>query len=207
MAKQVQRDSRDTGGPVLPEHVARHGERQTARTVEQIAWLEAREERRTGHDHRIAAWFTRFYGSLVFILIHAVFIAGWIVLNSGFLPVRAFDPYPFAFLCLIVGVEVLVLSTFVLKSQNQESLAERRQARVDLQMSLIAEQEITKLVEMVNDIRAYLHMPSANDPEALAMQQPTYVTKVADAMETAEQNMAHGALLDGDDEGQASDVA
>ena len=76
---------------------------------------------------RIGDAIARFFGTLLFIIAHAVFIAVWFVLNLGlFSGVQPFDPYPFPFLGLIVGIEFIFLTTFVLMNQNLQS---RREAQ------------------------------------------------------------------------------
>lgn len=163
-----------------------------ARTASEFVQLESAQRQNERSKHRVAARFTQFYGSVPFLAIHAALIPGWLLLNSRISPLPPWDPFPFALLGLIVGIEVLVLSTFVLISQNRESEAEQQRARVDMQMGMVAEQEITKLVEMVNDIRRHLGMASADDPEAEAMQRPTFVSHLTEAIENAERDIATG---------------
>lgn len=135
---------------------------------------------------RIASHLAGFSGSMIFVYIHVVFFSGWLVINSGVFPGPAFDPFPYGLLTVVVSLEAIFLSTFVLISQNrQASLADRR-AKVDLQVNMIAEQEVTKLIQLVAELSQHLGV-KIQDPELRAMERPTDVRRVMDAIDHAEQ--------------------
>jgi uncharacterized membrane protein len=88
---------------------------------------------------------------------------------------------------MIVSLEAIFLSTFVLITQNRQAIAADRRAKVDLQVDLIAEREITKLMEMVAHLHEHLgHGNAKHDPEFADMVRPTHVEKLAEAVDEAE---------------------
>ena len=122
----------------------------TLRNIEAVAQLEQEFQRqRTGLD-RASDAITAFVGSIQFVIAHGVGISLWVLLNAALLA-RGwdFDPYPFVFLNLVLGVESVFLSTFVLMSQNRQNHQADRWAHLDLQVSLLDEQETTKMLQML----------------------------------------------------------
>jgi len=117
------------------------------------ALLDARrtsEQQRT-REQRIADAITRFTGSMAFVYLHAVFVASWLVVNLRLVPwIRPFDPFPFVMLAMVASVEAIFLSTFVLISQNRMSIVSERRAELDVQINLLAEHELTKLITTVD---------------------------------------------------------
>jgi uncharacterized membrane protein len=93
---------------------------------------------------------TRFTGSSRFAIVHAVFFALWLAANATTITHRApFDPYPFSFLTLVVSLEAIFLSVFVLMSQNQMTRQADKRAHLDLQIDMLAEQELTVMLYML----------------------------------------------------------
>jgi uncharacterized membrane protein len=85
---------------------------------------------------RIADWITAFAGSMAFVYLHVAWFAAWIVLNvTGW----RFDPFPFGLLTLIVSLEAIFLSTFVMISQNRESARSDLRARQDFETNALSE--------------------------------------------------------------------
>jgi uncharacterized membrane protein len=122
------------------------------------------EERKSLQDH-VADRITAFSGSMVFVYIHIAWFGVWVAINLGWLPVKAFDPFPFGLLTMIVSLEAIFLSTFVLVSQNRMQAAADKRADLDLQINLLAEHEVTRLIKLVDAIADHLQIPEGNDPE------------------------------------------
>lgn len=99
---------------------------------------------RTWHQH-VADWMTRFAGSMAFVYLHVVWFAVWVVVNST---VVTFDP-AFGTLTMIVSLEAIFLSAFILVSQKRQGELSDRQAQLDLQITLLAEHEITRVLQLV----------------------------------------------------------
>lgn len=76
---------------------------------------------------------------MFYVGIHVIWFAGWILLNLGF--IKAFDPFPFSLLTMIVSLEAIFLASFVLISQNKQAIQADKRAKIDLQVNLIAERE------------------------------------------------------------------
>ena len=103
---------------------------------------------------QIADDLTAICGSTQFLIFHVVFFATWILINIGEVPwIKSFDPYPFGFLTMVVSLEAIFLSIFVLVSQNRSSYISTLRDEVHLGVNLIAEEEITKILEVLADIR------------------------------------------------------
>lgn len=169
-----------------PQPLAR-GER-LAHNVEEIARLEQRDQLKMSRSDRIANHLAGFSGSMVFVWIHVVLFSAWIIVNSGVFPGRAFDPFPYGLLTVVVSLEAIFLSTFVLISQNRQAALADRRAKVDLQVNMIAEQEITKVIQMVTELSEHLGV-TLRDPELRAMARPTDVKRVMDAIDNAEKDV------------------
>jgi uncharacterized membrane protein len=109
------------------------------------------------------------------------------LLNSGAVPgIRPFDPYPFCFLSLVVALEVFFLSTAVLMSQNRQVRQAEQRAHLDLQINLLAEQETTKLLQMMQQLCDHLGLKQvARDEELREMAANTAVEALAEELDKA----------------------
>jgi uncharacterized membrane protein len=133
---------------------------------------------------RVAEFVARFCGSIAFVWIHAIFFTAWIVWNV--VPGLAhFDAYPFTFLTLCVSLEAIFLSSFILISQNYEMRISDRRNRLDLQINLLAEQENTKMLQMLSRISKKLGMGDDDDPEIQALEEATRPETLARQIEDA----------------------
>lgn len=119
----------------------------------------AAESKKTKQD-RAADGLTAFSGSMLFVYLHTIWFGFWIVINLGWLPIKPFDPFPFGLLTLIVSLEAIFLSTFVLISQNRAGAVADKRADLDLQIDLLSEHEITRLVILVDAIADHLGVTS-----------------------------------------------
>ena len=144
------------------------------------------EEARASGDERLARTITRFSGSMRFVYVHALLYGAWIVANVGWIPgVRPWDP-TFVVLAMIASVEAIFLSTFILITQNRMAAQADRRAELDLQVSLLAEAEITKLVSLVSEIAARMEVPEAKQQDVEEMKRLVEPEAVLDAIEEAE---------------------
>jgi uncharacterized membrane protein len=108
---------------------------------------------------KTADWIADFSGSLPFLMIHLVLFAVWIVINLQLLPfLPAFDPYPFGLLTMAVSLEAIVLSVFVLLSQNRQVAKDRIRSDIEYDINLKAEMEIAHLHEKLDDLQAEMLM-------------------------------------------------
>ena len=101
-------------------------------------------------SERLSDGITRFAGSMTFVIIHAIAYGAWIGINLGVVPgIKPFDP-SFVMLAMEASVEAIFLSTFVLISQNRMMSAAAKQSELDLQINLLAEHELTRLISLVD---------------------------------------------------------
>jgi uncharacterized membrane protein len=135
-----------------------------ARNIDTLLAARRQAERRKGAQDRLADAITAFTGSMVFVYIHAVLFGSWIVWNLGWLPgVPVFDP-SFVVLAMVASVEAIFLSTFVLISQNRLQAQAEARAELDLQISLLAEHEVTQLMGLLDAVAGKLGVERAGDP-------------------------------------------
>jgi uncharacterized membrane protein len=116
--------------------------------------LKATQERKL--QDRIADAITNFSGRLAFVYVHVAWFSLWILLNTGRFGVKPFDPFPYGLLTMIVSLEAIFLSTFVLISQNR--MAELQESRADLHLhvGLLNEHETTRVLQMLDAIQTKL---------------------------------------------------
>jgi uncharacterized membrane protein len=130
------------------------------RNIEAMAAVRAEADAKRSAQERVADAITRFAGSMWFVYIHALIYGAWIVINLGWIKaIRPFDP-TFVALAMVASVEAIFLSTFILISQNRSMAMSNRQAELDLQISLLTEHELTRLIELTDAIAARLGIES-----------------------------------------------
>jgi uncharacterized membrane protein len=111
-------------------------------------------EENIGALQRIADWISWFSGSMWFLLINAIWFVAWIGVNTLPLGVPAFDPYPFGLLTMIVSLEAIFLSCFVLISQNRQAEKDRVRSDIEYEVNIKAELEVAHLHEKTDRIHA-----------------------------------------------------
>ena len=173
-------------GPTVPPPAPDSLNSAMQRNIDTLRERRAQENASAPLEARIAQRITRFCGSMSFVYLHAVLYGGWLLLNSGAVPgVTPSDP-TFVTLAMVASVEAIFLSTFVLISQNRMAEAADRRAELDLQVSLLAEQEITKLVQLVSRIAANMGIPESAEPEVQEMMRGVAPEAVLDAIKETE---------------------
>jgi uncharacterized membrane protein len=146
------------------------------------------DERKTAQD-RAADAITRFTGSMTFVYLHVFLFGGWILINSGIFGfVKPFDPFPFVMLAMAASVEAIFLSTFVLISQNRSAALSEKRAELDLQISLLSEHEITRLIQMVERIGHHVGMREVATPDVQELTKDVSPEKVMETIEDAERH-------------------
>jgi uncharacterized membrane protein len=128
------------------------------------------EKQKTIQDHT-ADWITYWTGSMLFVYIHMVWFAAWVAVNLGFFGIRPFDPYPFGMLTTIVSLEAIFLSTFVLVSQNRQAELADRRSELDLQVNLLAEYEMTRVLTLIDAIAKRLDISECDDAELVELKE------------------------------------
>ncbi len=155
------------------------------RNIQALQLRRQREDVEATAEERIAEAITRFTGSMLFVYLHLALFGFWIVANLGWVPgVPSWDP-SFVVLAMMASVEAIFLSTFVLISQNRMSAAADKRADLDLQISLLAEHEVTKLVTLVSAIADRMGVETQVDTELDEIKRDVAPEAVLDKIEAA----------------------
>jgi uncharacterized membrane protein len=147
----------------------------------------AREEAEATLSERLSDAITKFAGSMTFVVIHAVVYGSWLAVNLGVIPgIEPFDP-TFVVLAMEASVEAIFLSTFVLISQNRMMSSAARQSELDLQINLLAEHELTRLVSLVDAIAKKMGVEAVREGELQEIKQDVSPEAVLDGLDMGEQ--------------------
>ncbi len=144
---------------------------------------------------QIADDLTEICGSTPFLVFHIILFTAWIVLNTHVIPgAIPFDPYPFGFLTMVVSLEAIFLAIFVLVSQNRSAYISSIREEVHLRVNLIAEQEITKVLEVLAEIRKEMGIKKHDEEldEMLRRIDTNYIERsILDQIQRAKPSLAH----------------
>ena len=158
------------------------------RNIRALQQRRAREEEQATFEERLAGRITTFTGSMGFVYVHLAVFGLWIGVNVGIVPgIQEFDP-SFVILAMAASVEAIFLSTFVLISQNRMATAADKRAELDLQISLLAEHETTKLVALVSAIAERMDVRTEVDSEVQELTQDVAPELVLDEIEDRSRN-------------------
>lgn len=135
------------------------------RNISTLLEVRRQLEKRKSIVTKVADAITGFCGSFTFVYLHVVWFGFWILWNTGLLGLEPFDVYPFGLLTMTVSLEAIFLSMFVLISQNRMTELADQRADLDLQVNLLAEYEITKVLSIVDAIADHLDIEVSKDPE------------------------------------------
>ncbi|MDN4589954.1 hypothetical protein DBA29_15770 [Xenophilus aerolatus] len=133
-----------------------------------IAALVARRRAETAATPRQDRWadaITGFAGSMRFVWLHAIVFGAWIAINAGWLPPLPRFDESFVMLAMVASVEAIFISTFVLVSQNRLARLQVQRADLDLQISLLAEHEISRLIGLTRAIAERLEVAEVENPQ------------------------------------------
>src|SRR5438270_2179077 len=174
----------DQPGPTVPPAPAESLNAALYRNIDALKRHHDQEARTATLHDRMARAITNFAGSFAFIYIHVAIVGFWIVANLGWIPVvRRWDA-SFVILAMVASVEAIFLSTFVLITQNRMAEENDRRAALDLQVNLLAEHEVTRLIRQTSAIAEKLGIDVHEDVEEL--KRDIAPEAVLDALESAE---------------------
>jgi len=157
---------------------------QVQKNIESIMRLDKQTSLQRSTAEHVADKITTFAGSTPFIIFHIAWFGGWILVNLRLIPgIRPFDPLPFSFLTLIVSLEAIFLALLVLKSQNRMTKEADKRAHIDLQINMLAEQEGTKILNMIQRIGKHLGLEEEIDEVSQQLSQDTDVNQVAKSLD------------------------
>ena len=157
----------------------------TKQNVERVSKLEETARQQRTITDRVAEAIAKFCGSITFVWVHVIWFGGWILLNV--VPgLRHLDPFPFTFLTLIVSLEAIFLSTFILISQNLETRVSERRSHLDLQLNMLSEQENTKMIALLLAIAEKVGADMDRDPKLEALTEDTVPEELVEQIEARE---------------------
>ena len=156
----------------------------TQRNIETICAIEKEALNRRSVSARLGDWIAVRAGQMWFIAGHGIWVATWIGLNLHIKGVRPFDPYPFSLLTMIVSLESIFLSLFILMSQNRTNLQADQRNHLDLQINLLAEHENTKMLQMLQAICSHHGLAISKDPEVIELARRTEPAHVLEDLKT-----------------------
>src|SRR5262245_57175579 len=134
----------------------------------------------------VASAIGRFIGSLGFIYTHLVLFSAWVLVNTVGVPgIPVFDP-ELVFMATFAAVEAIFLTTLVLINQNRMTVAADKRAELDLQIYLLGEHELTRLLHLVSAIAERLDVRSEVDEEIEELKEDVAVAEVLDKIEHAD---------------------
>jgi len=173
-------------GPTYPPPQPRGLTPVLERNIRALQLRRQQEEKVATAEERLAEAITRFTGSMRFVYLHLAIFGFWFVANLGWIPgVPAWDP-SFVILAMVASVEAIFLSTFVLISQNRMAAAADKRADLDLQISLLAEHEVTRLVTLVLGIAERMGVQTEADADLEEITQDVAPEAVLDELEETE---------------------
>jgi len=153
------------------------------RNIQALQERRLREERQASAQEKIADAITRFTGSMTFVYLHLAAFGFWILANLGLVPGLPKWDESFVVLAMVASVEAIFLSTFVLISQNRAAAAADRRADLDLQIGLLSEHEVTRMLTLVRAIAHKLGVEEAHDREIDELERDVAPETVLDELE------------------------
>jgi uncharacterized membrane protein len=157
----------------------------TQYNIDAIAKLEHDAHDRRTPTERVSDVITKLVGNLGFLLAQLILISGWSLINLHVIPgVKAFDPFPFGVLALVVSSEGVFLTIFVLISQSRMARQSERRSHLDLQVGMLSEQELTTILQMLQKLCQHMgvNVDSSNQ-EVQSFSKTTDVHKLASELE------------------------
>jgi uncharacterized membrane protein len=148
----------------------------------------AANERST--EERLADAITNFSGRMYFVYFHVLWFGIWILINLGFFGIKPFDPFPFGLLTMIVSLEAIFLATFVLISQNRLSAEADRRADLDLQIGLLTEYELTRVLKMLDSIQDKMGIENDSDQELQELEENVHPEDVLKEMDRIQKKIS-----------------
>lgn len=139
--------------------------------------------RRRSAQEIIADRITNFSGRMIFVTLHIIWFAAWFLLNLGWFGIKPFDPFPYGLLTMVVSLEAIFLSTFVLISQNRMSQQDQQRAELDLQINLLTERELTRVLIMLDEVQKRLGITHEDEGELIELKKETKPDEVLKQIE------------------------
>jgi len=160
-------------------------------------------------SERISDWIACTAGSGPVLVLHVVWFGTWVALNVGMVRrIGPFDPFPFPLLTMTVSLEAIFLALFVLASQNRLARQTDKRSHLDLQVDLLAEREMTAVLQLLQDIARHLEVRTTVTPEQLRdLMKKTDLRRLTNRMEELTEPATPTAANRTEGRADASDAA
>ncbi len=150
-----------------------------------ISGFRARFKEKVPRVERFVNWMTTAFGTTGFLIGNTVFFMLWLTLNLGFFgEALVFDPFPFNFLTTAVSLQAIFLSIIVLMSQNRAAKMADLREEMDFEINLRSEAEVTRILNMLDEIHDHLGLENSDDEELEAMKQKIDVIQIRKDIES-----------------------
>jgi uncharacterized membrane protein len=159
------------------------------RNIRTIIRLRLQAARARSVQARIADAITAFSGHITFVYMYIAWFAVWILLNTGRIGVRPFDPFPYGLLTMVVSLEAIFLATFVLISQNRLSEEAEHRADLALHIGLLTEHELTRVLQMLDAIQDKMAIENHENSELADLEMETKPEDVLAEIERLQQRV------------------
>jgi uncharacterized membrane protein len=157
-----------------------------SRNIEALHERHRREEQNASLQEKLAGAVTAFAGSMTFVYVHLAILLAWIGVNTGLVPGAPRFDSTFVILATAASVEAIFLSTFVLISQNRAARAAGRRADLDLQINLLAEHKVTRLITLTAAMADKLEVGDSKDPSLQELERDVAPEAVLDTLDEAD---------------------
>jgi uncharacterized membrane protein len=201
MGSPRRRHRKGQAGDTDPEETAGTGRSSTLEeNVETIKLWEGAILLARSRAEQISDWIAATAGRGPVLLLHLVWFGAWAAVNTGLVAgIRPFDPFPFPFLTMTVSLEAIFLALFVLTSQNRLALQADKRSHLDLQIDLLAEREMTAVLQLLQDIARHLQVQTTVTPDQLRdLAKQTDLRRLTNRMEELAQPVTPAASPQGE---------
>jgi uncharacterized membrane protein len=166
--------ARKTSGYRLPDSSSRQLLDRLAERRQRLGAFRARANERRSKVERVADRLTQVMGSVPFLIFHVLLFAVWLSVNTGLIKILPqYDPFPFGLLTMALTLEQSLLTIFIIMSQNRASEIADLRTEIDLQVNIVAEEEISKALRLLRLIGERLEIDEIiNDTELALMEEP-----------------------------------
>jgi uncharacterized membrane protein len=159
------------------------------RNIRTMIQLRLQAARARSVQDLLADAITALSGRMIFVYVHLVWFGVWILLNTGRLGVRPFDPFPYGLLTMIVSLEAIFLATFVLISQNRLGQEAEHRADLALHIGLLTEHELTRVLQMLDVIQDKLGIENHENSDLANLEMETKPEDVLAEIEPLQQRV------------------
>jgi uncharacterized membrane protein len=179
--------SRDEPGAKNGDRIGGKIGGKAAENIESILNLERADHEELSPLHRVSHRVGWFVGTIYFVLFQCLATLTWVMLNAGpFHVARPFDPYPFSLLSVVLSMEAVLLTSFVLIRQSTIDLQSERRNHLDLQINILAEEKVTTMLNLLRGVAEKLHVDLSDHRHSEEQAEETPVESIAKNLRSRE---------------------